>query len=106
MAEIAFVASDNLLELDGLQDEAADSYLNSATVTVTLVDEDGTNVTGQSWPTTMTYVTSSNGKYQGTIEDVAALSHGAQYTAKITANGGAGLMGYWELPVQAETRRS
>jgi len=108
MSEIAYVSNDSLLKLDGLEDEAATTttYINDATVTATLVDEDGANVSGQSWPVTLSYVAASNGNYRATLEDVLVLSHGSNYTAKITANGGAGLMGYWELPIAAETRRS
>lgn len=106
MTEIALVGNDNILELDALKNEAAGTFLNSATVTVTVVDSSGTNVAGQSWPTTLDYVADSDGKYRATLEDVAVFVHGSLYTAKITADGGSGLKGFWELPLEGKTRVS
>ena len=106
MTQIAFVGNDNILELDALKNEAAGTFLNSATVTVTVVDSAGTEVASQTWPATLSYVSSSDGKYRATLEDVAAFVDGSKYTAKVSADGGAGLKGYWELPLRAQTRVS
>jgi hypothetical protein len=46
-AYVMFVDNDMLVEVDGLQDSSDDSYLNAATVTANLFDENGTLVTGQ-----------------------------------------------------------
>lgn len=99
-------ANDNLLTLIGLQNDVTDAYLNSATVSVTVIDADNNNLSGVSWPLTMSYVTSSNGNYRATLTDTlsATLSSGASLTAKVTANAGAGLSGYWEIPITTATR--
>jgi 5-methylcytosine-specific restriction protein A len=69
-AYVMFVDNDMLVEVDGLQDSSDDSYLNAATVTANLFDENGTLVTGQTMPISMSYVASSNGKYQGIFDSV------------------------------------
>ena len=98
--------NDNLLTAVGLQNEVSGAYLNSATVTVTLVDADGTEVAGETWPLTMDYVAASDGNYRATLTDTlsALLSSGVDLVAQITANGGAGLNGYWEIPILTATR--
>jgi len=107
MTEIALVGNDNILELDLFKNEAAGTFINSgATMSVTVVDSAGTEVTGQTWPATLSYVAASDGKYRATLEDVAAFVDGSKYTAKITADGGPGLKGFYELPLQGQTRVS
>ena len=102
--EVAYVSNDNTVTVDLLYDVVDAAYVNDATVTMSLVDSAGVAVTGQSWPATLAYVTASNGKYQAILEDAAALVAGAHYTAKVTANGGADKLGYWEVHFQAMTR--
>ena len=105
MTELLFQANDNILELEGLKNDATGAFINGATVTVTLVDSDDTNVVGQTWPTTLLYVAASDGIYRATLQDVLTLVPDAKYTAKVTADGGAGLLGFFELPVVARIRR-
>ncbi len=77
--------NDNLIEVDELKDEVAGTFLNAATVTAVLKDSAGALI-GSS--ITLTYVTSSNGKYQGNIPDDLVVSLGDRITAEITADGG------------------
>ncbi len=105
MTELLLQANDNILELDGLKNDATSAFINDAAVTVTLVDSDDVDVVGQTWPTTMLYVAASDGIYRATLQDVITLEPDAKYTAKVTANGGAGLLGFFELPVVARIRR-
>lgn len=100
--------NDNLLTLVGLQDEAASSYLNAATVVVTVVDADGAEISGETWPLALAYVASSNGDYRATLTDTlsASLSSGVDLVARITANAGDGLNGYWAIPILTATRTS
>ncbi len=106
MHELIYYLNDHVIEVDKFYDEVDGSYINSATVTVTLVDSTGTDVVGQTWPTALPYVASSDGKYRATLADTMTLVKGQPYTAKVTANGGPGLMGYWEVPVKVVTRNS
>jgi hypothetical protein len=104
--EVLYVSNDNLLVVDELYDAVAASYLNAATVTVTVKAADGTNVagTGITWPVTLSYVATSNGKYRCVLEDAMTLSAGRRYTACITADGGSNKKAYWEVPLRALTR--
>lgn len=102
-----YISNDNLLTLVGLQNEATSAYLNSATVAVTLVDSDGTEVAGGTWPLTMSYVGGSDGNYRATLPDtLTGLTNNDALTAQVSANGGAGLGGYWEIALTAKTRTS
>lgn len=82
--------NDNLVEWDSMERASDGSFVATATVTMTLVDSDGVNVTGAvSLP--MTYVSGSNGVYQGTIPfniawDTVAPA-GSGYTLVIVATG-------------------
>lgn len=85
----AYLNSDNVLTLSGLIDSITSSYQNTATVEVTLTDINGNEVTGETWPLTMNYVSASNGVYRATLVDTLSVSAG-EYTATVTANIGAG----------------
>lgn len=103
-AQILFFGNDNLIELRGLKNEVAGTYLNAATVTVTLKDSDGDNVAGASWPMTMSYVASSNGIYRATLPSTLSVVEDGRYTAVVAVNGGAGLVARWDLPCLCRDR--
>lgn len=104
--QVLFYLNDMLIEIEGLQDVTdPGNYLNAATVTVTLVDSVGAEVGNETWPLTMAYVSNSDGIYRATLNDDLTLILEARYTAKVSANGGAGLQGYWELPLTVKTRK-
>lgn len=102
--DIIYKGNDNLLEIDLLTNDATGAFINAATVTVTLVDVEGSEVAGQSWPTTLSYVSASDGKYRATLQDVLTLTASDIYTAKITADGGPGLLAYFELGLVVKIR--
>lgn len=80
------IGSDNTIHLRGLNNGGTPpSYYNNATVVATLYDSAGREVAGQSWPTTLTYVPSSNGDYDGTLQDDLAIGERSGYTLVITA---------------------
>ena len=98
-----FINNDSLIELIGLKNSLTDSYVNDATVTVTLYDSTGAEVSGISWPLTMAYVTASNGDYRGTLDKAVVLITGALYKAVITALDGIN-DGEWVLYLRAQER--
>ena len=104
MTEIVYHQNDNLLEVDLLKNVDTAAYINNATVTATLKDASGNNVVGETWPLTMSYVAASNGKYRAKLKDTLTLIPGRGYVAEITADGGADLRAFWELPVKVERR--
>lgn len=97
-AQIAYLSSDNSVTLSGLRRSSDDAYVNDASVDLVLVDEDGDQVAGQTWPTSMIYVSGSDGDYRAVIESAVLVTKGLAYLAKITATG-AGLLRYWEIPL-------
>jgi hypothetical protein len=106
MTEVIYVSNDNLLKVNGLRNAlaAAGVYLETATVTVTLVDEQGAAVSGETWPLSLAFVAGSDGNYRATLKDTLSITADKKYKAKITADGGVGLRAYWEIPVLTKIR--
>ncbi len=105
MTQVIYNLNDNLLELIDLKDVVADTFVNTATVTVTLVDADDVEVVGETWPLTMTYVIASDGLYRATLVDTLTLVVGGLYTAQIEVDDGSGRQAHWDFLVRVETRR-
>lgn len=80
--------SDNLIRLDRLRLATDGSYVNDATVTFTLVDIDGNDVSGAT-TITMAYIATSNGRYEGVLQSTVTLTEGNRYTIEVTATSGA-----------------
>lgn len=104
MARIAFHQNDNLLEVLGLKDEVAGSFLNGATVAVTVTDLKGNQVSGETWPLAMAFVGGSNGDYRATLKENLGFTAGQEYVGDITADGGAGLKARWKFRFKVRTR--
>lgn len=96
------IGSTELLMLDLLRDELTGDWIDDATVAAQVTDGDGDNVGGA---ITMSYIAGTNGKYAGSIPAsvTGAMTAGAQYTATITATGGAGT-GVWKITKAARQR--
>lgn len=103
MAKAIYLENENVIELDGLINSIGGSYINNAVVEVTVEDTAGTDVAGVTWPISMAYVASSNGKYRATLPDTLALTPGAVYHAVITAVSGS-VNGKWILELYATER--
>ena len=105
MAAICVIFEDNdmLVEIDGLQDSSDDSFLNAATITATIKDKDGVAVIGQTLPISLSYVSSSNGKYQGVFDKLLALVSGDKGMIEITGAEGT-LDAFWELAYVVQKR--
>lgn len=103
---IIYIDNDNVIELIGLKDVTQDTFVNDASVTVTLLDSSGDEVSGQAWPFILVYVSGSDGDYRATLEDGLVLSFGGTYTAIVIADAGADLIGKWTVKVVAKIRKS
>jgi len=103
--EILYDDNDMVIELRNLKDESAGTFVNNADVTVTLKDSSGVSVVGDTWPLSMPYVTSSNGVYRATLVDTLSVTPNASYTAIVSADGGVGKQGTWNVDVKCKTRR-
>jgi hypothetical protein len=99
-----FVGSDQLVTIEGLRDPATNAYVNTATIEVTMTDAEGTAVAGQTFPLLLDYISSSNGNYQGLLEDTRELVDGQLYWLEITANAG-GLVKTWKWADVARYRK-
>ncbi len=65
--QILYPKNDQILELNGLQDSETLAYLNAATITGTLKNSAGEEVTGLI-DVAFSYVTDSDGDYQAQVE--------------------------------------
>tara|TARA_R110002167_G_scaffold85605_1_gene232073 strand:+ start:1104 stop:1421 length:318 start_codon:yes stop_codon:yes gene_type:complete len=99
-----YINNDNLLSVENLKNAATDVFINDATVTAILKNSAGGNVTGQSWPLTLAFVSSSNGDYKGTLEDGLVLTEGTTYTAEINADAGNDQIANWSVSFTAKKR--
>lgn len=95
----AYILSDNILETDLVINKQSGAYINNATVTATLKDSAGNNVAGETWPLTLAYVASSNGKYRATLKDTLTVSKDTKYYAHIDIDGGTDLRRHWETEI-------
>lgn len=100
-----YVGNTSIIEVDGLADQDG-AYQNDATVTLqSLVDKrTGVAVSGVTVPLTLSYVASSNGKYQGTIPYDAAITAGRTYLATVQAISASGQRARWVETVIAQVR--
>lgn len=98
-----YVGNDMLLELQDLTDAITGEAQTTATVTATLQDAAGVDVTGQSWPATMAHVGATPGTYRATLEADLEITASARYTAIIEVDS-AGVLARWDVPVVARAR--
>jgi len=101
-----FIDNDNVLALIGLKNYVTSVYINDATVTATLYDAAGVEVTGQTWPVTMAYASGTDGIYRATLEYDLTVTTEQVYVAHVEVDGGSGLIGHFEARVMAMTRRT
>lgn len=105
MSEVVYISNDHDIEIIGLQDRSAGTYLNSKTVTATLKTEAGVTVTGMTFPLTLDYVAASNGNYRGVLDKDIVVVVGTRYLCEITVAGSSGERAFWQLIVEVEQRR-
>lgn len=105
-----FVGSTNTVEIDGVhlrQNEDAttgvpSSYDNAATVVLEdLETTAGVDVTGITFPVTLSYVTSSDGKYRGNFADTAGLTIGVEYRGIVKVTAATGEIGRFGIQGKA-----
>lgn len=101
-----YVGNDMLLDLARLRDTIDGSYLDAATVTVSLATQAGVPVVGESWPLALDYVTGSNGTYSATLRDTLELVPGVRYVATVNVDAGEGRTARWTMDCIARTRRA
>lgn len=101
----AYVDNTNIITVSGVASLVTGELIDDAALTLTVLDKDGEEVAGQTWPWTMPPVVGQAGTYRGIIKDTVALVAGQTYTAVIEANAGPDLIAHWEFVFTPETRR-
>lgn len=101
LKQIVYIGNTNVLNVEGLQDQITNSYLNAATLVATLIDDQGNKIAGCT-AIALPYVVGSNGNYQGTFGDNNFNPNpGTGYTLILNGNQGSG---YFELQIVCEVR--
>lgn len=95
--DVILIGNDQDIELDGLREYPALTYINDATVTFTIRDRAGNVVAGQTFPATMAYVSMSNGLYRGTLSHNLALTPYQTYIVEIYAAVSNSDVGFWRF---------
>ncbi len=105
MIQPIYIGEDNLFRWDRAKHASDGSYVNAGTGSWDLRTADdpalGTSVASG----TLTYVTASNGRWQGTMDKDApspALVEGTTYYLFLTLNDGAGADGYRRIECPAQ----
>ena len=80
------IGGDNTIIWDDMTDPVSGAYINDATVTFDLLDNDGDLLLND---VSMPYVSGSAGKYAGTIDVAAVTLQEITYSIEITAVAGA-----------------
>lgn len=82
--------NDQCITLSGLKDKITAAFVNDATVAVT-VSKDGSNVSGETWPLSMAYISASDGDYRAVLTSLLDIAVGDSViidVSVLTAGGG------------------
>lgn len=102
MANRLYIDNDNLIILDGLKDTHpdVDAFINDATVTADVMDPGGTTLESG---ISLSYISGTDGKYVGVIEDDLLTSTG-QHTVTVTVDAGNDKIAEFNLEIRPEER--
>lgn len=83
---VMYQASSNVVEVRRLRNTVTETYLDgTATVTVSLADAAGDDVTGESWPKALDYVAASEGVFRVALAAGIGIVAGQAYEATLHA---------------------
>lgn len=102
MSDVLYISNTNVVEWEALTNSITGEVDEAATVTVTILDSEGNEVAGQSWPAPMVH--DSGGTYRASLSHELELVDGGSYTAKVHAVGSDGGVGHREIPVMSLPR--
>lgn len=121
MSETYYLTTDNAFTRDFV-DVIGGADLSGAAVSVTVTDASGTQVTGEAWPLTMTYVgttttdmdgntytdaagaTQTRYRFRATLIDTLSMTAQKRYTGTVSFNAGAGLQLTEQVSIVAKTK--
>lgn len=106
---IAYVDNDNLVRGTKLRTVSLATgeteYLSEmAVVTMTVVDSEGVELVGQTWPVTLAYVPDSEGTFLGVLRNELEWEDAEQWYAVVTVDNGPDQHGEFTLPIDVQTR--
>lgn len=103
--QIVYKNNDNVVELRGVADYAdKDTPITDATISLVVIDRQGSQVTGETWPLPMVH--QGAGTYAATLEPEVNLEVGGTYWAEITATDPFDNDGFWRVPLDVQWRSS
>ena len=97
-----YLNNSNVMRLTGLRNVRTGDVIADADVELTLLDPDGDEVAGQTWPVTL--APEGGGTYFVVLPPSLNIDRGTSYDAVVTATGG-GATGEWHCSLFA-TRRN
>jgi len=101
--DLLYNRNTGVVELNGLKNGLTEQFENDATVAAT-IQYQGEDVSGETWPLAMAYVTASDGIYRGLLSAGLDLTNGKTHTATVTAVTTDGLEGEWICKVVPQDR--
>ena len=102
MTDFLYIDNHNVIEWQALTNSVTGVVDTGATVSATIKDSSGTEVSGQTWPAVMAHDT--GGTYRATLDADLVLIPNRMYTALVEAVGSGGEIGHREIPVKGMTR--
>ncbi len=105
LSNALYIGNTMVAELRGLQKQVAGTYANSASLTITIEDTDGNDVSGETWPVTMSYVSGSDGIYRANLSSSLGVTAGENYVAHYEGSQD-GLDLDFRKPIVAQTRET
>jgi hypothetical protein len=86
-----YVNNSNVVEWQSLTNSVTSTADTGASVTLTITDNAGAEITGETWPVTLSHVAA--GTYRYTLADDIAITAGSRYTMTFNATGSGGEKG-------------
>lgn len=103
----AFIGNDSNIHFQHVHHSLSLTLVRSATVAFTLVESGTlTQVTGQTWPSSMTLTNSETAHWIGPLVNSLVLAQSQFYQANVTFDIPGGIRQSWRVPIQAIYRES
>lgn len=105
--QIVYIDNDNMAKVTLSGETAAGVGIDfsGATVTITLEETGGTDVTGETWPLAMTHISgTTSALFAAMLADTLTLAAATNYQAVIAGNNGDGQAFKITVPVDAQVR--
>lgn len=82
-SHILYANCNNVVEWQTMTNAVSGAAVTTATVAVTVLDGDGVEITGETWPKSMPHV--ATGTYRATLSEDINITPGQRYSLVITA---------------------